>query len=122
MGACSVARLRKIAGLVAWIVTLFAIAVMVSRDSTAQETLPPNAVAYNNRGLAYSKKGDTDRAIADYTQAVQLDPKYAHAYQNRGLAYYGKGDTDRAIADSRRARQLDPLGNRGRTPFPTQRL
>jgi tetratricopeptide (TPR) repeat protein len=33
--------------------------------------------AYNNRGVAYQAKGDNDRAIADYNQAIALDPKYA---------------------------------------------
>jgi len=45
------------------------------------------AVVYNNWGNAYYKKGQTDRAIADYGKAIGLDPKYAHAYNNRGNAY-----------------------------------
>ena len=64
--------------------------------------------AYNNRGLAYSDKGENDRAIADYTEAIRLDPKYANAYINRGLAYREKGETDRAIADFTEAIRLDP--------------
>ena len=42
------------------------------------------AIAYNNRGNAYKANGDLDRAIADYNQAIALDPKYALAYNNRG--------------------------------------
>ena len=57
---------------------------------------------------AYRDKGDTDRAIADYTEAIRLDPKFAIAYNNRGLAYRDKGDTDRAIADFTEAIRLDP--------------
>ena len=33
-----------------------------------------------------------DQAIADYTEAIQLDPKYAAAYSWRGNAYYAQGD------------------------------
>jgi tetratricopeptide (TPR) repeat protein len=33
-------------------------------------------------------------AVADYTEAIRLDPKYAFAYNNRGLAYRAKGDLD----------------------------
>jgi tetratricopeptide (TPR) repeat protein len=32
------------------------------------------AVAYNNRGNAYSRSGDTDRALSDYDAAIKLDP------------------------------------------------
>ena len=43
------------------------------------------SINYNNRGEAYRGKGDMDRAIADFTEAIRLDPKYAIAYINRGL-------------------------------------
>ncbi len=45
------------------------------------------AVAYANRGNAYEKKGEYDRAIADYEQAIRLNPRYALAYSGRGNAY-----------------------------------
>src|SRR6478735_3680600 len=54
---------------------------------------------YNNRGYAYRDKGDTDRAIADYNEALRLDPKNSKAYNNRGDIYWRKGENDRAIAD-----------------------
>ena len=34
----------------------------------AIELKSDNAEAYNNRGVAYGKKGDVDRAIADLTE------------------------------------------------------
>ncbi len=76
------------------------------------------AMAYNNRGIAYYDKKDLDRAIADFSKAIQLDPKYAIAYNNRGVAYRDKGDFDDAVADFSDAIRLDPnyafaYGNRG---------
>ena len=53
-------------------------------------------------------KGDNDRAIADYDQAIRLKPDDAVAYNNRGAAWYGKGDYARAIGDYDRALQIDP--------------
>jgi tetratricopeptide (TPR) repeat protein len=35
------------------------------------------AVAYYSRGLAYYDKGDDDRAIAEFNEAIRLDPKFA---------------------------------------------
>ena len=47
-----------------------------------------------------------DRAIADYTRAIEIDPRDAVAYNNRGIAYRAKGDNDRAIADLAAAMRL----------------
>ena len=66
------------------------------------------AVAYNDRCFEYWDKGDNDRAIADCSEAIKLDPNYVHAYNNRGSAYDEKGDYDRAIADYNAAIRLDP--------------
>jgi lipoprotein NlpI len=67
-----------------------------------------DAIACNNRGLAYRDKGELDRAIADFNEAVRLDPEFALAYNNRGLAYRDKGEFDRAIADFNEAIRLEP--------------
>jgi lipoprotein NlpI len=66
------------------------------------------AINYGNRGKAYDAKGEPDRAIADYTQAISLNPKSSTFYNNRGIAYRHKGDADRAIADYTQAISLDP--------------
>ena len=57
---------------------------------------------------ATAEKLLTDRAIADHTEAIALDPNYAVAYSNRGGAYYRKGEVDRGIADYTKAIALDP--------------
>ena len=59
--------------------------------------------------------GDYDRAIADFGQVLQLEPKNAHAFNNLGLAYRSKGDLDRAIADFDQAVRLDPVAGDPRT-------
>jgi tetratricopeptide (TPR) repeat protein len=72
--------------------------------------------AYHNRGSAHYGKGDFDRSIADYSEAVRLDPKSASFYNKsasvyyngRGATYSDKGDYDRAIADYSEAIRFDP--------------
>jgi carboxyl-terminal processing protease len=76
------------------------------------------AWAFNNRGAAYHQKNDFDRAIADYSEAIRLDPKYALAFGNRGSTYDDKKEFDRAIADYNEAIRLNPkyavaFNNRG---------
>jgi tetratricopeptide (TPR) repeat protein len=76
--------------------------------TTLIQANPRDANAYNDRGVAYSHKGEYDRAIADYNRAIERDRKYSHPYNNRGWAYYLKGDYDRAIGDASVAVSLDP--------------
>jgi Flp pilus assembly protein TadD len=47
-----------------------------------------------------------EQAIADYTEAIRVDPSYADAYYNRGAAYEKLGQTADAEADYAVHRQL----------------
>ncbi len=49
-----------------------------------------------------------DRAIADFTQAIRLDPQNPMNYRERGRAYSDKGETDKGLADYDEAIRLDP--------------
>ena len=76
-------------------------------------------VAFHNRGIEYHKKGLYDRAIAEYNQAIKLNPDYTSAFYNRGRAYAKKGLYDRAVTDFDAAIKLKPdhalaFNNRGR--------
>lgn len=66
------------------------------------------AWAYHGRARAYKAKGDYDRAIVDYNEAIKLDPEYTLAYNDRGIAYKNKRDYDRAIADYNEVIRLEP--------------
>ena len=64
--------------------------------------------ALNREMVSLYKKGQYDRAIADYDKAIKLNPRDANAYNNRGFAYGKKGQRDKAISDYRKALQIDP--------------
>ena len=66
------------------------------------------AYVFNRRGLIWVEQRDFDRAIADYSQAIRIDPRYAGAFYNRGAAWLHKRELDRAIADYGEAIQLSP--------------
>ena len=66
------------------------------------------AQQYSDRGSASFDKDDYDGAIAEYTQAINLDPRMTRAYVERGYAYYKKGNYDAALADENKALELDP--------------
>ncbi len=58
------------------------------------------------RAGAYRFKRDLDSAIADYDQAIQIDPKYAPSFNGRGYArlqkarYLYQSDQERFLVDS----------------------
>ena len=66
------------------------------------------AFAFNNRGIAYQNKGQYDRAIEAYGQAIALDPNFAQAFVNRGFTYAIKAQHDRALEDYDQAIKLNP--------------
>ena len=73
-----------------------------------QETMENLAIALNNRSSAYTRKGQSELAIADLDRALQLNPNFALALNNRGNIYLKQGRNDRAMADFDQAIVLDP--------------
>jgi Tfp pilus assembly protein PilF len=71
---------------------------------------PANAkvTAMIDSGRRAAAKGDLDRAVHDFNEAIRLDPKYPDGYAERGQANFKLGETDRAIADYTAAIQRDP--------------
>lgn len=69
---------------------------------------PELARLHNRRGLERDRKADYDGAIAEYAEALRLDPKFVAALANRALASTHKRDFDRAIAEATAAIALDP--------------
>ncbi|HEY2137005.1 MAG TPA: tetratricopeptide repeat protein [Xanthobacteraceae bacterium] len=66
------------------------------------------AFIYLNRGQTYYERNDYDRAIADFTRAIEVDPTYPMGYNNRANSWHIKGDEDRAIASYDQTIRLDP--------------
>ena len=63
------------------------------------------AILHSNRGIAYGKAGDYDRAIADFDAALRINPNHVRAYLNRGNANFA---TARLRPRHRRLRPGDP--------------
>ncbi len=71
-----------------------------------------------NRGLAWGDKQEYDKAIADFSEAIRLNPQISEAFYNRGLAWYQKQEYNKAIMDYSEAIRLNPqiaeaFNNRG---------
>src|SRR6266436_4312666 len=60
------------------------------------------------QGVNKHNKKDYQAAIADYTQAIALDPQYGFAHHSRGRSWAALGEHRPAIADYTQAIALDP--------------
>jgi Tfp pilus assembly protein PilF len=67
-----------------------------------------SAQAHVNRASGYLNEGQYELAIAECTQAIQLDPNLYIAYINRASAYSLKGQHDLVIVDCNLAIQMEP--------------
>tara|TARA_R110002072_G_C7937350_1_gene532179 strand:+ start:461 stop:2260 length:1800 start_codon:yes stop_codon:yes gene_type:complete len=77
------------------------------RPAITGEALRRSRLLYN-RGNKRSSEGDRVGALADYSEAIQIDPDYVKAYYNRAVERREGGDHDGAIADNTKAIELDP--------------
>jgi len=70
---------------------------------------------FAERGTWLTRKGEYDRAIQDFDQAISLDPDNGALFIRRAYAYLKKSDYDRANQDYDRAIALDPQGEHSGT-------
>ena len=66
------------------------------------------ALAYTNRGDAYSDRNDFEAAIRDYDRALELNPVYVDALNNRGLIRGLRQQYTEALKDFDEAIRIRP--------------
>lgn len=77
----------------------------ISSGMLTQENL---ATTYYNRGIAFDSNEEFENAIADYSEAIGLNPNDPDFYFYRANAYIALGENDRAMADLSSALKLAP--------------
>ena len=68
----------------------------------------PEADLYFENGNEHFNMKEYEKAIADYSKAIELDPNDAHAYDNRGVCYSDLKEYEKALADLNTAIELYP--------------
>jgi len=87
------------------------------------------ATAYLNRGQYWYENNQPDKALKDFSMAIEIKPDFPAAFQNRALIYLMQNDLLKALQDYNRylemmqscdkggksadSRMSDALGNRG---------
>jgi len=69
----------------------------------------PNHYIYNHRGLVHFTLSDYNKAINDFTTAIQMSPKDTRVYTNRGLTYRMLKKYDESLKDFNKSLELNPL-------------
>ncbi|MET4801179.1 tetratricopeptide repeat protein [Bradyrhizobium sp. LB11.1] len=82
-----------------------ACAAVIDNEKTAKPDLIKALIA---RGALYARHDQTDRAIADDSRAVLLDPTLADVFNARGELWLKKGDKPKAVQDFGAALRIDP--------------
>ena len=77
-------------------------------DDGTLAVMPRDATGFALRGVKFEARKDYARAIADFTEAVRLEPLAARHVYDRGAARFQLGQDDLALSDFNQALRLDP--------------
>ncbi len=80
----------------------------VSDCQKSIELAPRDSMAHLRCGITYNLKRNYDRAITEFSTALQYDPNLIAAYRGRGSAYRSIGDFERSKADFSEALKRNP--------------
>lgn len=64
-------------------------------------TTPADVTArfHNDQGISFARKGENERALAEFEKALALSPDFVRAFFNRGLVYMRMRHYDQAIVE-----------------------
>lgn len=91
----------------AWSDTTYSLSDIEAREYLTQ-LAPDVAKAHDDLGVAYSRRGQFDRALEAHRRAIAADPEFAQAHTHLGIAYSLKGDPQEAVRWHLKAIELDP--------------
>jgi tetratricopeptide (TPR) repeat protein len=78
-----------------------------SMDDSIQPWVSLLAHAYHGRGNAWLAKQEYDKSLADYGEAIRLNPQLPTTYDCRAAVWQLKGEYDKALADYGEAIRID---------------
>ena len=70
--------------------------------------LAPRSAFYANRGTLYAQQKESDLALADYNEAIRINPNFSMVYNNRGIIYREQKKWELALAGYNKVIQINP--------------
>jgi len=74
----------------------------------AAKTSPNSSQNHNNLGDYYGRNKQFDKAIEEFSRAIELNPNYADAYHNLANIYVQTNQIDKAIENYQKALSINP--------------
>lgn len=74
----------------------------------------PEENSYQNRALLYQTLGEYDKALADASKAIEMDPQRPGPWVNRAFMYERMGKIKEAISDYENTLKADPTYKRAK--------
>jgi len=65
------------------------------------------AIAHYNRGWVYYSRYKEDKAISDFTRAIEIRPGFVHAYGMRAASFYALKEYEKALSDVKESLKID---------------
>ena len=87
--------------------------------SAAVKANPQNAFALSERGSAFLKENNLDKAIADFDSAIKIEPEFSTPYYNKGAMYSYTQDHPKAEYYFSLALKYDTLHTESHNPAET---
>lgn len=69
---------------------------------------PESTRALLGRGRAYAASGETDRAMADFSRAIEVAPNQPEGYYRRAMLFEQLGEPEKAKLDKTYGESIDP--------------
>ena len=85
--------------------------VYASEETLWTDTLAKNPncwVGHNNLGLVFLKRGQINKAIEQFQNALEINPNHEEAHSNLGIALVQKGQVDEAVVQYQKVLEIDP--------------
>src|SRR3982074_2042224 len=83
-------------------------ALLIAANGTLQAKRKGGGGDHMAKGAELAQQKQYDAAVAEFTQAIEADPKDPRTYTNRGTAYRASGKFAEAMADFSKAIEVAP--------------